>query len=335
LVKVRLVAAVLAVLTLACASSQGGGDTGILATTLSGAVKIDGSSTVFPVTEAVAEEFQKRHRQVQVTVGISGTGGGFQKFCAKETDISDASRPISASERTACQNNGREYIEIPVAFDGLSVMVNPQNTWVTSMTVADLKKIWEPAAQGKTTRWNQVRPEWPDRPITLYGPGTDSGTFDYFTEVINGRAKDSRGDFTASEDDNVLVQGIAGDMNALGYFGYAYYVENKNRLKLVAVDGGKGPVLPSEQTINDGTYSPLSRPLFIYVARDAAQRPEVEEFVRFYLTEGRALVGQVGYVRLPEKVYDAAVRRYETRTVGSVYANAPAGSKLEDLFKLQ
>jgi phosphate transport system substrate-binding protein len=273
------------------------------------------------------------HRQVQVTVGIAGTGGGFQKFCNKETDISDASRPISATERTACQTAGREYVEIPVAFDGLSVVVNPQNTWVTSMTTAELKKIWEPAAQGTITRWNQVRPEWPDRPITLYGPGTDSGTFDYFTEVINGKAKDSRGDFTASEDDNVLVQGIAGDANALGYFGYAYYIENQNRLKLVAMDAGKGAVAPSEQTVNNATY-PLSRPLFIYVAKDAAERPEINEFVKFYLSsQGKTMITEVGYVRLPETIYTSALARYANRTVGSVYANAPAGSTLADLFK--
>ena len=331
-------AALLLTLAIACAPSgapsvQTPAAVGTPTPALSGAVKIDGSSTVFPVTEAVAEEFQKLHRRVQVTVGISGTGGGFQKFCNKETDISDASRPISASERDACQKNGRDYIELPVAYDGLSVIVNPQNTWVTSMTTADLKKIWEPDAQGKVTRWSQVRPEWPDRPLTLYGPGTDSGTFDYFTEVINGRAKASRGDFTASEDDNVLVQGIAGDANALGYFGYAYYVENKGRLKLVAIDGGRGPVLPTEQTINDGTYAPLSRPIFIYVAKDAADRREVQEFVKFYLNQGRPLVAEVGYVRVPDRVYDAALQRFERRVVGSVYTNAPAGAKLEDLFK--
>ncbi|HLF08791.1 MAG TPA: PstS family phosphate ABC transporter substrate-binding protein [Dehalococcoidia bacterium] len=331
-------AALLLTLAIACAPSgapnaQTPAAVGTPTPALSGAVRIDGSSTVFPVTEAVAEEFQKLHRRVQVTVGISGTGGGFQKFCNKETDISDASRPISASERDACQKNGRDYIELPVAYDGLSVIVNPQNTWVTSMTTADLKKIWEPDAQGKVTRWSQVRPEWPDRPLTLYGPGTDSGTFDYFTEVINGRAKASRGDFTASEDDNVLVQGIAGDANALGYFGYAYYVENKGRLKLVAIDGGRGPVLPTEQTINDGTYAPLSRPIFIYVAKDAADRREVQEFVKFYLNQGRPLVAEVGYVRVPDRVYDAALQRFERRVVGSVYTNAPAGAKLEDLFK--
>jgi phosphate transport system substrate-binding protein len=299
---------------------------------LTGAVQIDGSSTVFPITEAVAEEFQKMHRGVQVTVGIAGTGGGFQKFCNKETDISDASRPISATERTACQNNGREYIEIPVAYDGLSIIVNPQNTWVTSITTAELKKIWEPAAQGTITRWNQVRSDWPDRPITLYGPGTDSGTFDYFTEVINGRAKDSRGDFTASEDDNVLVQGVAGDMNALGYFGYAYYIENQNRLKLVSVDAGKGAVAPSEQTINNASY-PLSRPLFIYVARDSADKTQVDQFVQFYMTGGKPLITEVGYVRLPESVYTVALQRYTSRTVGSALANAPAGSTVLDVFK--
>ncbi len=301
---------------------------------LSGKVEIDGSSTVFPVTEAVAEEYQKLHRDVKVTVGISGTGGGFKRFCSGETDISDASRPISAAEIEQCKKTGVEFVEIPVAYDGLSVMVNPSNTWATSMTVAELKKLWAPEAQGVITRWIQVRPDWPDQPINLYGPGTDSGTFDYFTEAITGKAKASRGDFTASEDDNVLVQGIAGDRNALGYFGYAYYIENTGKLKLVAVDGGKGPVLPTEETILSNTYQPLSRPLFIYVKKQAAERPEVKEFIRFYLTAGRPLIKQVGYIQIPSVVYDIALQRFEKAVVGSVYGpNVPTSAKLEVIFK--
>ena len=228
-------------------------------------VQIDGSSTVFPVTEAVAEEFQKANKgKVKVTVGISGTGGGFKKFCRGETDISDASRPILKQEMEACKGAGIEYIELPVAFDALTVIVNPKNEWASSMTVAELKKIWEPAAQGKLTKWNQVRSNWPDAPLKLFGAGADSGTFDYFTEAITGKAKSSRGDFTASEDDNVLVQGVANDRHALGFFGFAYYAENKGKLKAVAIDNGKGAVVPSEKTVLDGTYQPLSRPIYIY-----------------------------------------------------------------------
>ena len=268
---------------------------------LSGTMEIDGSSTVFPITEAVAEEFRKIYPQVRINVGISGTGGGFKRFVAGETQISDASRPISTSEKDTAAKNGIEWVEMPIAVDGLSVMVHPQNTWATSMTVAELKKLWEPESTIK--RWNQIRPEWPDQPINLYGPGTDSGTFDYFTEVVVGKAKSSRADFTASEDDNVLVQGIAGDRNALGYFGYAYYVENQDKLKLVAIDAGQGTVLPSQQTIDDTTYTPLSRPLFIYVNKAALARPEVKEFIKFYMTKGPALVTEVGYIPMPARVY--------------------------------
>jgi len=269
---------------------------------LSGTIEIDGSSTVYPITEAVAEEFHKLNPQMRINVGISGTGGGFKRFVVGETQISDASRPIKDSEKEQAAKNGVEWIEMPVAYDGLSVMVNPQNTWVTSMTTAELKKIWEPGSTVK--RWNQIRSDWPDQPINLYGPGTDSGTFDYFTEAIVGKEDASRPDYTASEDDNILVQGIAGDRNALGYFGYAYYVENKDKLKLVAIDAGKGPVLPSEQTINDGTYAPLSRPIFIYPNKAALARPEVKEFVRFYMTAGPELVSEVGYVPMPSQVYN-------------------------------
>ena len=276
----------------ACGDREGGDGTG-----LTGTVRIDGSSTVFPVTEAVAEEFQIENRAVRVTVGISGTGGGFKKFCSGETDISDASRPIKDSEREMCAANGIEPIEVTVAFDGLAVMVNPQNDFASCMTVDELKRIWEPGSA--ISRWSQVRDGWPDKKIKLYGPGTDSGTFDYFTEAIVGEEDASRPDFTASEDDNVLVQGVAGDQFALGYFGYAYYAENTDKLKLVAIDDGHGCVAPSPETVQGGAYTPLSRPLFIYLNRTALDRPEVKAFVRYYLTNAPELVPQVGYVPAP------------------------------------
>jgi phosphate transport system substrate-binding protein len=304
-------------------------------------VKVDGSSTVFPITEAVAEEFQKAEQgKVRVTVGISGTGGGFKKFCAGETDISDASRPIKESEVKLCGAKKIEYIELPVAYDGLAVMVNPKNNWVDSMTVKELKMIWEPAAQGKILKWNQVRPSWPDRPIRLYGPGTDSGTFDYFTEAINGKEKASRSDFTASEDDNILVQGIASDLGALGYFGVAYYENNKDKLKLVAVDdekdgNGKGPQRPTYENIVKGTYQPLARPIFIYVNAKAAERPEVQRFVKFYIKNGAKLSKEVGYVSLPKEAYDLAQGRFDKRMKGSVFGGhgSQVGVKIEDLLK--
>jgi phosphate transport system substrate-binding protein len=297
-------------------------------------IKIDGSSTVYPITEAVAEEFQKAGKgAVRVTVGISGTGGGFKKFTRGETDIANASRPILKKEMEEAKKNGIEYIELPVAYDGLSVMVNPGNNWITSMTVADLKKIWEPAAQGKITKWNQVRPEWPDAPLKLYGAGADSGTFDYFTEAIVGKAKSSRGDYTASEDDNILVQGIATDKNALGFFGYAYYAENTDRLKLVAIDGGKGPVLPSEKTIMDGTYQPLSRPIFIYVNKKSADKPEVKQFVEFYLKNASKLTKEVKYVPLSDELYRLALEHFNKKKTGTVFGGeAQVGVKLEDLL---
>ncbi|MCX7793829.1 MAG: PstS family phosphate ABC transporter substrate-binding protein [Thermodesulfovibrionales bacterium] len=300
-------------------------------------VKIDGSSTVYPITEAVAEEFQKAKKgAVKVTVGISGTGGGFKKFCRGETDISNASRPILKKEIDACKEAGIEYIELPIAYDGLAVMVNPKNTWVDKMTVEELKKIWEPEAQGKIMKWNQVRPEWPDAPLKLYGAGVDSGTFDYFTEAIVGKAKASRGDFTASEDDNVLVQGIAGDRNALGFFGLAYYEENKDKLKLVAIVNPKTgkAVLPSMETVMDGSYQPLSRPLFIYVNKSAAEKPEVKEFVEFYLKNASKLVKQVKYVPLPERAYKLAEERFAKRKTGTMFGGeAEVGVKIEDLLK--
>jgi phosphate transport system substrate-binding protein len=259
-------------------------------------VKIDGSSTVFPITEAVAEDFQKAMKgAVKVTVGISGTGGGFKKFCRGEIDIVDASRPILEKEMADCKAAAVQYVEMPVAFDALTVVVNPKNNWSNVITVAELKKMWEPAAQAKVTRWNQVNPAWPDEPIKLYGAGADSGTFDYFTEAIVGKAKSSRGDFTASEDDNVLVQGVASDKNGLGFFGFAYYVENQKKLKAVAIDAGKGPVIPSAKTVEDGTYQPLSRPIFIYVNVKSAEKPEVREFVEFYMKNAVALVKEVKF----------------------------------------
>jgi len=301
-------------------------------------IAIDGSSTVFPIGEAVAEEFQRANQGARVTVGTSGTGGGFQKFCRGETDMSNASRPIKASEADACRAAGIEFIELPVAYDGLSVVVHPNNTWATSMTAAELKKLWEPSAQGRIMRWSQVRPGWPDREIRLYGPGTDSGTFDYFTEAVNGKAQASRGDFTASEDDNVLVQGVSGDENALGYFGYAYYEENKSRLKLVAIDDGKpdngaGPILPSEETVRNGSYSPLSRPMFMYVNKaKLQQRPEIRAFVDFMLNNGGALIRDVGYVPLSDAEQQLVKNRWTAGTTGSIFTGGHAGS-LEQLLK--
>jgi phosphate transport system substrate-binding protein len=293
-----LVVAVFAGAISACGGGEGGSANG-----LSGFVRIDGSSTVFPVTEAVAEEFQIANPNVRVTVGISGTGGGFKKFCAGETDVSDASRPIKDTELETCGAAGIEPREMRVAFDGLAVMVNHANDFVDCMTVDELKRIWEPGTT--VSRWSQVRDGWPDEEMKLYGPGTDSGTFDYFTEAIVGEEDASRPDYTASEDDNMLVQGIAGDRYALGYFGYAYYVENTDKLKLVAVDGGQGCVAPSPETVESGEYAPLSRPLFIYVAESALEKPQVKAFVRYYLEQARVLVPQVGYVPLRDQQYQA------------------------------
>jgi phosphate transport system substrate-binding protein len=302
-------------------------------------VKVDGSSTVFPITEAVAEEFQIQKRgKVRVTVGISGTGGGFKKFCRGETDISNASRPIRDVEREECKKNDIEYIELPVALDALSVLVNPRNDWVKEMTVAELKKIWEPEAQGKVTNWKQVRAGFPDRPLKLYGAGVDSGTYDYFTAAIVGKEHSSRGDFTASEDDNVLVQGIAGDINALGFFGLAYYLENATKLKALAIkarDDAKA-VLPSLETARDGSYQPLSRPIFIYVSRKSVDsRPEVGKFVEFYLDKANAmkLIKEVGYVPLPDKAYDMFLQRFKERATGTAFHGSKIGISVDDLLK--
>jgi phosphate transport system substrate-binding protein len=299
-------------------------------------IQIDGSSTVFPITEAVSEEFQKAKKgAVKVTVGIAGTGGGFKKFCRGETDISDASRPILKQEMETCKQSGVQYIELPIAYDALTVMVNPKNDWVKALTVPDLKKMWEPAAQGKVTNWNQVRSEWPNSPLKLFGPGADSGTFDYFTEAIVGKAKSSRGDFTASEDDNVLVQGIANDRNALGYFGFAYYIENQKKLKAAPIDAGKGPVLPSAKTVEDGSYQPLSRPIFIYVSKKSLDsRPEVREYVEFYLKNAPTLVKQVKYVALPQNAYTIGLEHVKKGKVGTVFGGeAEVAIKIDELLK--
>ncbi|HIK26408.1 MAG TPA: PstS family phosphate ABC transporter substrate-binding protein [Thermosynechococcus sp. M46_R2017_013] len=296
-------------------------------------IRIDGSSTVYPVTEAAAEQFQKQQGgKIRVTVGISGTGGGFKKFCRGETDISNASRPILAKEIEECKKNNIQYIELPVAYDAMTVVINPQNSWAKSLTVEELKKMWEP--DSKINNWSQVRSGFPNLPLKLFGPGADSGTFDYFTEAINGKAKASRKDYTASEDDNVLVQGVTRDRGALGYFGYAYYVENKNKLKAVAIDNGKGPVMPSDKTVLNGTYQPLSRPIFIYVNANSAKRPEVRQFVTYYLSNGPAIVKKAKYVPLPSSAYKAILAKFDKNQVGTAFGGKEAiGLKLDDLIK--
>jgi phosphate transport system substrate-binding protein len=303
-------AVALALLAAACGGERTGGDTNSGGGTLSGAINADGSSTVFPITQAVAEEFSAVNEGVDVSVGTSGTGGGFEKFCAGETDISDASRPINADEEVpVCEQNGVEYVEIQVAIDGLSVMVNPENDFVECLTTDELAAIWGP--DSTINNWKDIRAGFPDQELTLYGPGTDSGTFDYFTDEINGEEGASRSDYTASEDDNVLVQGIAGDPNALGYFGYAYYEQNADKLKAIGVDPGSGCVTPEPSTIESGEYTPLSRPLFMYVAKEASARPEVQAFVDFYLETMNDLVPEVGYIPVPEDVLQTETQEWE------------------------
>lgn len=282
---------------------------------LSGSISVDGSSTVYPITEAVAEEFKKAEGGVKVTVGLSGTGGGFKKYSRGETDINDASRPIKKSEDSLCQANGISSVELKVAYDGLAVVVSPENTWCKDMTVAELKMLWEPAAQGKITKWNQIRKDWPNQEIHLFGPGVESGTYDYFTEAIVGKEHSSRGDYTASEDDNVLVQGVKSDKNALGFFGLAYFIENSDKLKLVGIDdgkddNGKGPILPSEETVKNKTYAPLGRPLFIYVSNKAGARKEVQSFVNFYLDNTKTLAKDVGYVGMTDAEVSAEKAKF-------------------------
>ncbi len=328
--RLATIVAAAAAATLACG---GGSDTPQTTQAASSVITVDGSSTVFPITEAVAEEFQQANAGTRVTVGSSGTGGGFQKFCRNETDISNASRPIKATELDACAKMTIDFIELPVAYDGIAIVINPKNTWVTSMTVAELKKLWEPAAQGRVTRWNQIRPEWPDQEIHLFGAGVDSGTFDYFTEAIVGKEAQSRGDYTSSEDDNVIVQGVSGDQNALGYFGYSYYEQNKDKLKLVAIDdgdasNGAGAIAPSPETVAGGTYRPLSRPVFIYAKVKALQRPEVLKFVEFYLAKGAALVREVGYIPMTDKEQQMVRDRFAARKTGTMFTGTDSHSQV-------
>jgi len=303
-------------------------------------ITIDGSSTVYPMTEAVAEEFQKEKKgAVKVTVGISGTGGGFKKFVRGETDIQDASRPILTEEMEQARQNKIEYIELPVIFDALTVAVNAQNNWVDYLTVTELKKMWEPGAQGKVTHWNQIRPQWPNEKIALFGPGSDSGTFDYFTEAIVGKAKSGRGDYTASEDDNVLVQGIEGNKFALGYIPYAYFAAHKDRMKAVPIQWEKNkvkePVGPTFDNVLKGVYNPLSRPLFIYVNKKSAQqKPEVRQFVEFYIENAELLAKQVKYLPLPEKAYEMGLQRFQKLEAGTGFGGVPeVGLAVEEILK--
>ena len=283
----------------ACGGDAGNGEAG----GVTGSIEVDGSSTVFPITEAVAEEFMaETGGDVRVTVALSGTGGGFRRFCAGETQISNASRPISEEEIAACQANNVTYHEFPVALDGLAVLVHPENQFVDCLTVEELRRIWEPGSTIQS--WSEVRQGWPAQPLRLYGPGTNSGTFDYFTEEIAGEAGASRSDYTASEDDNVLVQGVSGDPNALGYFGYAYFSENSSRLRVVPVDGGQGCVEPNPETIENGQYAPLSRPLFIYVNDATLEDPAVSAFVEYYLNASAELASEVGYIPMSPERYE-------------------------------
>ena len=304
---------------------------------LKGEVHIDGSSTVYRISEAVAEEFGHANPKVQVTVGISGTGGGFKKFCAGETDISDASRPIKKTEAELCAKNSVDYVEIPIAFDAISIVVNPANNWASAIKVEELRQMWNPAAEQKITKWNQIRPDWPDAPLKLFGPGIDSGTFDYFTEAVVGKEDASRSDFTSSEDDNVLVQGVSSEKYGLGYFGLAYYEENKDKLKALAVDNGSGPVIPESSTVKNATYQPLSRPLFIYVARKASSRPEIQAFVNFYIKNAPVLSKEVGYVPLSDELYALTAKRFSESKLGSIFAagGSQVGVRLQDLYKAE
>lgn len=302
---IRIMAVIVATAGVAaCGGDRGEGDGP------SGRIQIDGSSTVYPVSQAVAEEYMRSQgRGVQVTVSQSGTGGGFQRFCSGETEISDASRPIKDSEREACERNGVEPLEFEVGSDGITVAVNPRNEFLQCLTVEELRKIWEPGSTVRT--WSDVREGLPNTPMKLYGPGTSSGTFDYFTEAVMGEEDQSRQDYTASEDDNVLVQGVSGDPGALGYFGYAYYEENQDQIRAVAVDDGGGCVQPSRETIGSGEYTPLARPMFIYVSGAALERPEVRSFVEYYMQNAEELVPQVGYVPLDAEAYASNLSRVQ------------------------
>lgn len=312
-----------------CGSKDGEANAG--GSTASKEIKIDGSSTVYPIMERMAELYGEKNPKARPTIGTSGTGGGFKKFVAGEIDIANASRPIEMEEIEKAKQNGIEFVELPIAFDGLSVVINPKNDFAETLTVEELKKIWEPGSTVK--KWSDVRPGFPDKPIQLFGAGTDSGTFDYFTLAINGKEKASRADFQASEDDNTLVQGVAGDQYALGYFGFAYYEQNKDKLKVVRVDNGSGGVAPSPETIADGRYQPLSRPLLIYVNKKSLDRPEVVEFLTFIFTEGKNGIGQVGYVPLPDDAYAAVLEHLEARKTGTYFKGAEIGLKIDEILQ--
>lgn len=300
-------------------------------------IKIDGSSTGYPITKAVADKFQSAKKNaIQVTVDISGSGGGFRQFCRGEIDIVNASRPILKSEMKDCKHSRVQYVEIPVAFDALTVAVHPENYWSTALTVAELKKIWEPAAQGKITHWNQINPAWPDAAIKLFGADANSGTYDYFTEAIVGKAKSSRSDFTESADDNELVDGVTGNKNSLGFFGFAYYIENQNKITAVAIDNGKGngAVLPSVETVENGSYQPLSRPIFIYVSVKAAEKPEVKAFIEFYMKHALLLVKEAKFFPLPPRAYATMLEHFNKRRAGSVFNGVPAvGLTIDELIR--
>lgn len=297
-------------------------------------VKVDGSSTVYPITEGIAEDFQKESK-IKVTVGISGTGGGFKKFCRSEIDVQNASRPILQKEIEECKTSGVQYIELPVAFDALTVVVSPKNDFVKQLTVDELKRMWEPAAQGKITNWNQINPSFPNRPLKLFGAGSDSGTFDYFTEAIVGKAKSSRGDYTASEDDNVLVQGVSNEIGGIAYFGYAYYAENVKRLRPVSIVNKSGKAIaPSEQSVMDGTYNPLSRPIMIYVNVKSLDKHEVKRFVEFYMKKVPEISKEVKYVPLPDKVYQNNLKIIANKRVGTIFGGQnEVGMTVEELVK--
>jgi phosphate transport system substrate-binding protein len=337
--KPRLLALLTSSLSAALLAACGGGEdsasTSAAGPDAASVIRIDGSSTVFPIAEAVSEEFQLGERgAVRVTVGLSGTGGGFKKLCRGDIDIANASRTILTEEMEACRAAGIQFMELPIAFDAITLVVNPQNDWVKSISIADLKKIWEPAAQGVITQWNQVRPDWPAAPLMLFGPGADSGTFDYFTEAVVGKAKASRGDYTASEDDNVLVQGVEHNKNALGYFGFAYYISHQERMRAVPIETEGASVAPSIATVTDGTYQPLSRPLFIYVNAASAKRPEVSRFIEFYLSEGPALAAEVGFVPLPEQAAQTALKHFQAGRLGTVFGGEPEiGVTIEELLQ--
>ena len=311
-----LTATAVALLSVAASAPQSGSQLA----TLKGEIRVDGSSTVYPITEAVAEDFSKAAKGVRTTVGVSGTGGGFKRFCKGETDISDASRPITKTEAETCKSANIEFVELPVAYDGLCIAISKQNTWATKLTVDQIRKIYSASGTAKT--WKDLDSAWPDRAIKVYSPGTDSGTFDYFKEVTVGKDGKVRSDMSVSEDDNVLVNGVAGDRDAIGYFGFAYYVENKDKLVAVAVDNGKGAVLPTDATILDGSYEPFSRPVFIYVNRKSADRPEIGAFVDFYLQQAAALSKEVGYTPLPESIYGTARTNWKARRTGTQFLDA-------------